>query len=231
MASCSGVMPMTSSGSSLANCGSRPAWRGVIRPAVAIRSPKVNAMSLNARYCSSRANSRSRASMRARSSSSCGPVCGSSRADLMSSRVAAMSRNSEAWPRSHSVSDDWAALMWAMNSSVTLARAISVMSSLCLLIRPSSRSNGPEKLSRCTSNGVEPPRRVMTPPGVRSTGPLAAAGRRVGPVQGVVELHRASRRSGDDLLAHLVRPPHHGRSALGRVAGMPRRRRASTRRS
>jgi hypothetical protein len=36
------------------------------------------------------------------------------------------------------------ALMWAMNSSVTLARAISVMSSLCLAIRPSSRSKGPE---------------------------------------------------------------------------------------
>ena len=33
-------------------------------------------MSLNARYCSSRANSRSRASISARSSSSCGPVCG-----------------------------------------------------------------------------------------------------------------------------------------------------------
>ena len=29
---------MTSSGSSAANCGSRPAWRGVMRPAVAIRS-------------------------------------------------------------------------------------------------------------------------------------------------------------------------------------------------
>ena len=70
MASCSGVIPMTSSGSSAANWGSSPAWRAVIRPAVAIRSANALAMSLNARYCSSRAKSRSRASMRAKSSSS-----------------------------------------------------------------------------------------------------------------------------------------------------------------
>src|SRR6476661_10837155 len=56
--------------------------------------------------------------------------------------------------------------MCAMNSSVTFARAISVMSSLCLLMSPSSRSNGPENTSRCTSNGAPPLRRVMTPPGV-----------------------------------------------------------------
>ena len=76
MASCSGVIPMTSSGSSAANCGSSPAWRAVIRPAVAIRSANALAMSLKARYCSSRAKSRSRASMRARSSSSVGADCG-----------------------------------------------------------------------------------------------------------------------------------------------------------
>ena len=143
IASCSGVTPITSSGSSAANRGSSPAWRAVIRPAVAIRSAKDAAMSLNARYCSSRAKSRSRASISARSSSSCGASWGSSRADLMSSRVAATSRNSEAWLRSQSVSDAWWARMCAMNSSVTLARAISVMSSLCLEMSPSSRSNGP----------------------------------------------------------------------------------------
>src|SRR5271170_1517845 len=38
-----------------------------------------------------------------------------------------------------------------MNSSVTLESAISVMSSLCFEIRPSSRSKGPSKTSRCTS--------------------------------------------------------------------------------
>src|SRR3569833_3266816 len=42
--------------------------------------------------------------------------------------------------------------MWAMNSSVTLWRETSVMSSLCLAIRPRSRSKGPSKLSRCTWN-------------------------------------------------------------------------------
>src|SRR5687768_312915 len=65
--------------------------------------------------------------------------------------------------------------MWAMNSSVTFARAISVMSSLCLLIRPRSRSKGPEKTSRWTSNGVLPDRRVMTPPGVAGAGSGAGA--------------------------------------------------------
>ena len=64
-----------------------------------------------------------------------------------------------------------------MNSSVTLASAISVMSSLCLEISPSSRSNGPAKTSRCTSNGVLPPRRVITPPGVSSTRGGAELGR------------------------------------------------------
>src|ERR1700759_1799331 len=38
-----------------------------------------------------------------------------------------------------------------MNSSVTWDSATSVMSSLCLEIRPSSRSNGPSNTSRCTS--------------------------------------------------------------------------------
>ena len=51
MASCSGVIPMTSSGSSAANWGSSPACLAVIFPAVAIWSANARAMSLNARYC------------------------------------------------------------------------------------------------------------------------------------------------------------------------------------
>src|ERR1700735_5904999 len=43
-----------------------------------------------------------------------------------------------------------------MNSSVTFDRATSVMSSLCLEISPSSRSNGPSKTSRCTSKAPTP---------------------------------------------------------------------------
>src|ERR1700733_2888677 len=45
-----------------------------------------------------------------------------------------------------------------MNSSVTLDSAISVMSSLCLEISASSRSNGPSNTSRGTSN--PPPARI-----------------------------------------------------------------------
>ena len=41
-----------------------------------------------------------------------------------------------------------AALMWAMNSSVTCDNETSVMSSLCREIRCSNRSNGPSKLAR-----------------------------------------------------------------------------------
>src|ERR1700760_5001798 len=44
-----------------------------------------------------------------------------------------------------------------MNSSVTWDSATSVMSSLCLEIRPSSRSNGPSNTSRCTWNSDEAP--------------------------------------------------------------------------
>src|ERR1700722_4848376 len=43
-----------------------------------------------------------------------------------------------------------------MNSSVTLDSDTSVMSSLCLEISPSSRSNGPSKMSRCTSKAPAP---------------------------------------------------------------------------
>src|ERR1022692_4439669 len=41
--------------------------------------------------------------------------------------------------------------MYEMNSSVTLDSAISVISSLCLEMSASSRSNGPSNTSRCTS--------------------------------------------------------------------------------
>ena len=64
------------------------------------------AASLYARYCSSRANSRSRASSSARSSSSSTSAAGSSRAVFRSSRVAATTRNSVAWPRSHRLRRD-----------------------------------------------------------------------------------------------------------------------------
>src|ERR1700692_2482476 len=43
-----------------------------------------------------------------------------------------------------------------MNSSVTWDSDTSVMSSLCLEISPSSRSNGPSKTSRCTSKAPAP---------------------------------------------------------------------------
>ena len=59
-----------------------------------------------------------------------------------------------AWDRSHPPGLACSTLMWAMKSSVTVASEISVMSSLCLLISPSRRSNGPVKLSRVTSNAV-----------------------------------------------------------------------------
>jgi len=42
-----------------------------------------------------------------------------------------------------------------MNSSVTWERATSVMSSLCLEISASSRSNGPSNTSRCTWKALD----------------------------------------------------------------------------
>ena len=100
-ASCSGPMRQTSSGSSAARCGSSWTVRGNRRPSVASRSATNAATCLYARYCSSRANSRSRASSSSRSSASSTSPDGSSRAALRSSSVAATTRNSLAWPRSH----------------------------------------------------------------------------------------------------------------------------------
>src|SRR5262245_45843576 len=55
-----------------------------------------------------------------------------------------------------------------MNSSVTLDSAISVISSLCLEIRPSSRSKGPSKTSRWTWN--PPPTGAGSPASAGSPG-------------------------------------------------------------
>src|SRR6266704_3100966 len=60
-----------------------------------------------------------------------------------------------------------------MNSSVTLDSATSVMSSLCLEISPSSRSNGPSKTSRCTSKAPEPRGASAASPPVRSFAALS----------------------------------------------------------
>src|ERR1700722_20144510 len=58
-----------------------------------------------------------------------------------------------------------------MNSSVTLDRDTSVMSSLCLEIRPSSRSNGPSKTSRCTSKAPTPRGASPASPAPKSPAP------------------------------------------------------------
>src|SRR5690606_32728186 len=134
---------------SLVNCGSSPTARGYRRPCSASTSAIQPDTILNARYCSSRANSRSRASNSARSSGSSTSPDGSSRAALRSSRVAATTTNELVCSRSQASP---AALMCAMNSSVTLDNATSVMSSLCLEMSCSSRSNGPSKLSSRTLN-------------------------------------------------------------------------------
>ena len=143
--------PISTSGSSVANRSSSPTARGNRLASPAIRCSSTPATCLNALYCISRANSRSRASSSARSSSSSTSPWGSSRAALRSSRVEATSRNEEVCSSSQSRP---ACLMKAMNSSVTCDSATSVMSSLCLAIRLSSRSNGPSKLSRRTANAL-----------------------------------------------------------------------------
>src|SRR5690606_9037184 len=163
-ASWSGPMVHTSSGSSAARCGSSCTTRGKRRPALSNRSARTPETSLYARYWSSRANSRSRASSSARSSSSSTLPVGSRRAALRSRSVAATTRNSLAVPRSHpgwsspaaraAAAARSASRMCAMKSSVTRASATSVMSSLCLVMSDSSRSNGPLKLSSRTSNPV-----------------------------------------------------------------------------
>src|SRR5690606_23324438 len=145
-------MDHTSSGKRAASEGSSGTVRGYRRTAPSSRSAKLAATSLKARYWSSRANSRSRASSSSMSSASSTSPCGKSRAALRSRSVAAITRNSLAWPRSSSS----AARRWAMNSSVTWASAISVMSSWCREISPSKRSNGPSKFARCTENGELP---------------------------------------------------------------------------
>ena len=91
-ANSAGPIVKSRSGSSPANRASSGTRRGKRLAAVAIRPANTAATSLYARYCSSRAKSRSRASSSARSSSSSTSPEGSSRAAFRSSRVAATSR-------------------------------------------------------------------------------------------------------------------------------------------
>src|ERR671912_1676204 len=186
-------------------------------------------MSLNARYWRRRAKRMSRASMSARSSSSSGPACGRSRVALRSSRVAATRRNSVACDRSQPSGVARSVRMCAMKSSVTSARAISVMSSLCLLMSPSRRSNGPVKTSRLTSKAVAGARLVRTPPGTTSAVGAAASG--AGPVpppasSGTVTIRSGRPTARDELAGELavgVRPLVRrvvGRDGLGGQAGV-----------
>ena len=99
-ANCSSPIPISTSGSNVANRSSSPTARGCRRLSAASRRSKVPATCLKALYCSSRAKSRSRASSSARSSSSSTSPCGSSRAALRSRRVEAMSRNDVVCSRS-----------------------------------------------------------------------------------------------------------------------------------
>ena len=102
--------------------------------------------------------------------------CGSSRAALRSSNVAATTRNDVVCSRSIFGS---AFLMCEMNSSVTWDRATSVMSSLCFAIRLSNRSNGPSKLTRRTENpGVDDARRSRR----HRDSSLGSHGRHQGPI-------------------------------------------------
>ena len=159
-ANASRPIPISTSGSSPAYRSSRPTARGCRRDSPASRCSRTAATCLNARYCSRRAKSRSRASSSARSSSSSTSPWGSSRADLRSSRVEATTRNDVVCSRSQAPSTPSTrapAFTCAMNSSVTRDSETSVMSSLCLAIRLSSRSKGPSKLSSRTSKPASVP--------------------------------------------------------------------------
>ncbi|MNI81240.1 hypothetical protein D3C73_1378350 [compost metagenome] len=63
--------------------------------------------------------------------------------------------------------------MYLMNSSVTVANATSVISSLCLEMRPSKRSKGPVKLASRTS---KPALRASEVPASGATAGTAKAG-------------------------------------------------------
>ena len=91
-----GPTPMRTSGRRAASPASSATTRANDLSARAMDSWKWAAISLNARYCKRRAKRISRASSRARSSSSSISPLGSRRAALRSSRVAAITRNSVA---------------------------------------------------------------------------------------------------------------------------------------
>ena len=124
-----------------------------------MRSLKVAAISLNARYCKSLANKRSRASRRARSSSSSTSPDGRSLAAFRSSKVAATTRNSVACSSSHPCPEASSPRINEMNSSVTMLKETSVTSNLWREISWSRRSKGPSKLARCTE---KPPEAAFT---------------------------------------------------------------------
>ena len=122
--------PINTSGSNAAKAGSRATTRAKDLSAVAMRSLKVAAISLNARYCNSLANNRSRASSRARSSSSSTSPDGSNRAAFKSSKVAATTRNSVACSSSQPSPEASRPRINEMNSSVTMLKETSVTSIL-----------------------------------------------------------------------------------------------------
>src|SRR5680860_1509840 len=125
--------------------------------------------------------------------------------------------------------------MCAMKSSVTRARATSVMSSWCLEISPSSRSNGPLKFSSRTSKGTVPGAgAVLTADsgcvttGDQLAGQLAVrvgpgagrgvAGDRLGRHGGVRELHGARDDGVEDLVPEGLHHPGDDLAAVQRAA-------------
>ena len=149
--------PINTSGSSWAKCGSNATVLGKDFSSRSIRSLKIAAISLKARYCSSRAKSRSRASNKARSDSSSTSPDGSNLAAFKSKRVAATTKNSVVLSKSQPFSLFSNCFIYEMNSSVTVPSATSVISILCLEISCKSRSKGPSKFSRCRENPATRP--------------------------------------------------------------------------
>ena len=206
---------MTSSGSSAANWGSSPAWRAVIRAGrrhpVGERAGDVLERAVL---------QQPREEQVARLDE--GEVLlvlaggwGSSRAALMSSSVAATSRNSEAWPRSQSVSAAWCAPDVRDELVGDLRQRDLGDVELVLGDQPEQQvERALEDVEVHLERGAAP-RRVSTPPGVSAS-------------------PRASTRTSATAAAASamgLRPPHRGRSARGRAAGRPRPRGASRRRS
>src|SRR5690625_54427 len=91
-----------------------------------------------------------------------------------------------------------------MKSSVTTANATSVTSILCLAISDSSRSNGPEKFSRRTSNPgrVIPGAAVALASGSLRSGDVATVDQLAGQLAVVVGTGVIRRIGGDRLSGH-----------------------------